>query len=142
MEPTLSLWDSLKNNYFFKKAELTILSPGYDNIPESTLKMKRVRVVGGLGFKDMLAEIASSKSMFYVNTMPETFGISPVMAEIVGTTPNVLCLNGAGALSEVLATPAVVSDTELFIKNCSSLVVSEPKNFRASKIMNDWMEIL
>jgi len=148
LKDTISFFKTMKKDYFFKKAELTILSPGYDSPDKETLADKKLVFKGALPFQDVVKELASSNAMLYVNTMPETFGISPVIAEIVGATPFVLFTQHAGALPEVLNSDHIMSNPELmyehlveFSKNPGQARV-EAKDFRSSKIMPLWRELL
>ncbi len=148
LNETVSFFKTMKKDYFFKKAELTVLSPGYDKPSNDILNDKKLTFKGALPFQNVVKELAASNAMLYVNTMPETYGISVVLSEVLGTTPFVLFTNHAGALPEVLNSDHVMSNPELmyehlveFSKNPNPKRV-QAKDFRTSKIMPLWRELL
>lgn len=144
LNPTLSLWTKLKKEYHFKKAKLLVLSPGYDQPSADISKFKDVEFVGALPFEDTVSHIARSEGMFYVSEFPETFGISPAMAEVLGTKPWILRLKGQDAMSEVLNTKVYDNDVE-FVKDIVNPAMkkpSSPNNFKISNILPLWESIL
>lgn len=147
LNETLEAYRELKKNYFFKKTEFLILSPGYDSPDMEALKKSKVAFGGSIPFQDVVFNTAKAHTMMYVNKMPETFGISVVMAEILGTIPHVLCLNGPGALKEVCNTPYITDNFQDFQKNLIETTKgSTPsivaKDFRVSTILPQWLELV
>jgi len=147
LDETVQFWKMIKKEYAFKKSELTVLSPGYDRPSKEALDSK-INFKGAMPFHDTVREIASNNAMLYVNKLPETFGISPVLAEIAGTPPFVLCLQNPGALTETLNNPFVTNDQQQyfqwlldFSKNPNKFI-GPAKDFRTSKIMPIWREVL
>ncbi len=147
LDETVQFWKLIKKDYAFKKSELFVLSPGYDQPSKNALEGK-INFKGAMNFHDTVREIASSNAMLYINKLPETFGISPVLSEILGTPPFVLCLHQPGALLETLNTPYVTNNQDQyfewlldFSKNPNKYI-SKPKDYRSSSIMPIWKEIL
>ncbi len=148
LTPTVDWFKEIKKNYFFKKTELLVLNPGYDQVDIELLKKNKINFGGTLPFNYVLMETASSGVLFYVNAMPETFGISVVLAEILGCAPFVLCLNGYGALKEVCNSPYITDNTEEFQKNLIEFTKKQnsykisAKDFRSTTIIKDWLSIV
>ncbi len=147
LDETVNFWKILKKEYAFKKSELVVLSPGYDQPSKEAIDGKII-FKGAMPFYDTVREISSSNAMLYVNKLPETFGISPVLAEILQCPPFVLCLNQPGALLETLNTPYVTNNQEQyfqwlldFSKNPNKYI-SSPKDYKTSTIMPMWREVL
>lgn len=147
LDETVAFWKMLKKEYAFKKSELTVLSPGYDTPSKDALDSK-ITFKGSMPFHDTVREIASSNAMLYVNKLPETFGISVALAEILGVPTFVLCLQDCGALKEILAKPFVTNNQEEyyswlldFAKNPIKYT-SDAKDYRSSTIMKIWREVL
>lgn len=148
LEPTLTLWGQLKrNHYAFKKASLVVTSPGYDSPEFEKLKntpgviYEQQRTLG-----DMMNRIADSDGLFQVNVLPETFGCVHVMAEIVKRPAWVLCLNGVGALQEVLSNPWTIhTNADAFVE---AIAISpwpklEPaRDYRMSTLLPQWLDVL
>ena len=148
LEPTLTLWGELKRNkYEFKKATLIVTSPGYD-APE----FDKLRATPGVVYEqqqtlgDMQMRLASSDGIFMVNTLPETFGCVQTMAEIAGRPCWALCLNGPGALREVLANPwSVHTNPQEFVEAISESKWPEIKpsrDYRMSTLLPQWLNVL
>lgn len=142
---TLQYWAYLKSAGLLSNKKLKVCLPGYDN-PKTDISIKNLDVeyLGSLTFKDVVKTIAECKGMFYVNSMPETFGISVVLAEILQTTPYVYGLNGLGALSELLNSPTITTDMKEFInyfKDEMKINVA-PYVFKSDNIIKKWEEIL
>ena len=144
---TLNFWKFLKLQGLLDKKTLSVCLPGYDN-PAGDLSDKTfdINYLGSLPFKKVLEVIAKSEGMFYVNTMPETFGISVVLAEILKCTPIVYGINGLGSLPEVLKTKqSLVTDMKDFInffRYKGNSVNLEPHNYRPEIVIKKWLEIL
>lgn len=145
---TLKLWHEMRNHYVIGKSKLLVLSPGYDHPDfEELKKVKNVEFVGALRLKDVVGTISRCAGLFSVNRMPETFGLVYAFAEAVGTVPHVLCLNGPGAIPEVINTKTVTNDVKVFSQNIidagsGKLQVQKAKDFRPSVIMPKWVELL
>lgn len=145
---TLKLWKELSNNYAIKKSKLLVCSPGYDRPDmEELKKIKNVEFIGALKIQDLIGAMLRCNGLFYVNRMPETFGLVAAFAEAVGCVPHALCLNGFGGLKEVVNTPTVVDDVKLFSQNLidynnGKLKCLSPKNFKPSIIIPQWVSLL
>ncbi len=142
---TLEYWKFLKSNGVFNGKQLNVCLPGYDN-PSSDISMPiyDVNYLNTLPFKEVIDVVAKCEGMFYVNIMPETFGISVVLAEILQTTPYVLGLNGLGSLPELLNSKTLTTDMRSFI-NYFKTEKSQPvkaRTFKSEMIMKRWRKIL
>jgi hypothetical protein len=142
---TLEYWKYLKSHGVFNGKQLNVCLPGYDN-PSSDISMPLydVNYLNTLPFKDVVHTIAKCEGMFYVNIMPETFGISVVLAEILQTTPYVLGLNGLGALPELLHSKTLTTDMRTFI-NYFKTEKSQPvkaRTFKSEMVMKKWKKVL
>jgi len=148
LNETVEFFKEIKKNYFFKKTELLVLNPGYDKVDVELLKKNKINFGGTLPFGNVLMETANSGVLFYVNKMPETFGISVVLAEILGCAPFVLCLNGFGALKEVSNSPYITNNVDEFQKNLIEFTKKQnsyknpAQDFRSSKIIKDWLAVI
>lgn len=147
--PTVECFKELKKNYFFKKSELLSLSPGYDDPQAEFLKKNKVQFVGSVPFNEVVKHIARCGSLLYVNTFPETFGISPVLAEVLGCNTFVFCPNGFGALKETMNSPLVEGQQQAFFnrimefgKNPKSMPKVSPKDYKVSTIMPQWLDLV
>lgn len=148
LEPTIEFWKELKKNYFMKKSELFVCHPGYDAIDVEKLKANKINFMGSLSFPQLVEEMRTSEKMFMVSSLPETFGISPVLAEVLGVVPQIMFMQHPGALIEVLAnSDRVTGNADLFQKqvfdNAKELPVLKPANdYRVSKILPKWQKEL
>lgn len=148
LEPTIEFWKELKKNYFMKKSELFVCHPGYDAIDVEKLKANKINFMGSLSFPQLVEEMRTSEKMFMVSSLPETFGISPVLAEVLGVVPQIMFMQHPGALTEVLAnSDRVTGNADLFQKqvfdNAKELPVLKPANdYRVSKILPKWQKEL
>ena len=143
---TLEYWKYLKSCGSLSNKKLQVCLPGYDN-PDVDISMPvyNIEYLNTLPFKKVVEIISKSEGMFYVNTMPETFGISVVLAEILQTPPYVLGINGLGALSELLNSNTITTDMKTFIdyfNNNKNVDVTKPKHFKDEVIINKWVQIL
>jgi hypothetical protein len=142
---TLEYWKFLKTNGVFNGKQLNVCLPGYDN-PSSDISMPiyDINYLNTLPFKDVVDVIAKCEGMFYVNIMPETFGISVVLAEILQTTPYVLGLNGLGSLREVLNGSTITTDMKTFIDyfKKEKPQPTKPRQFKSEMVMKRWKKIL
>ena len=115
---TIELWKVIKSNSKYKKAELFVCNPGYDQVNIQLLKENKIQFLGNLNFYELTKEIAGSAGLFYANKVPETFCIVAAMAQTLGTRPHILCLNGQGALPEILTnTEMITNDVKQFMQN-------------------------
>lgn len=154
LAPTLQLWAELKKKaYHFKKATLTITSPGYDEIDPELLKgAKDVRVMTGLSPAGMQQLLAASDGIFMVSTYPETFGIVFHQCEIAGKPAWVLRAHpNDDALTTTLANPWTVdaSNADELLEKISGFDrtgaahdLHSAKDFRISTHIDAWIEVL
>ena len=143
--PTLEYWRFLKLNNLIQNKKLKVCLPGYDN-PKQSLADENFNIeyLGSLPFKKVVETMAGCEGMFYVNIMPETFGISVILAELLQTTPYVLGMNGTGSLPELLNNKTVTTDMGVFIdyfKNYKMLN-AKPRSFKAEMVMKYWKKVL
>ena len=148
LDATLKLWGMLRSEYptkkRFKDCELVVCSPGYDE-PSAADGQPGVKVVGGLSFGDLCGTIASAQGLFYVNTLPETFGIVLALAEALGTPAYMAALNGLGGAEDTVASNTVTRDPDRFVK-----MVTDPfparelaaLDFRWSKVVEHWLRVI
>jgi hypothetical protein len=145
---TLKLWHEMRNHYVIGKSKLLVLSPGYDHPDmEELKKVKNVEFVGALRLQDVVGALARCTGLFSVNKMPETFGLVYAFAEAVGCAPHVMCLNGPGAIPEVINTKTVTFDAKTFSQNIidygsGKYQIQKPKNFSPSEVLSDWVRLL
>lgn len=147
LNETIELWKILKKQYAFKKADLYVCNPGYDQVDQNLLNKNNVHFLGNLSFNKVVEEIASSNSLLYVNKAPETFCIVAAIANAVKTKINVLSLNNLGALPEVLPTNKFLTqDTQVIVSNLLNHYNSlDPQenlyNYKTSFIFNKWKKL-
>lgn len=138
-------WKFLKINNKLQNEILNVCLPGYDN-PEQDISESQfdIKYHGSLTFKDTVDLMASCKGLFYVNAMTETFCITAVLAEILKTTPYIYCLNGYGALKEVLNCNTITNNSKDFFKSIENKNKLElnAKNYKTDRIMNDWKKLM
>jgi hypothetical protein len=143
---TLEYWKYLKLCGLLSNKKLRVCLPGYDNPDvDISMPMYDVEYLNTLPFKKVVEVISKSQGMFYVNTMPETFGISVILAEILQTPPYVLGINGLGALSELLNSNTITTDMKTFIDyfvSERSTNMTRPKPFKSEVTINKWVQIL
>jgi hypothetical protein len=141
---TFNYWKYLKlNSNLLSNKRLKVCLPGYDN-PQSDISNYNLQIdyLGSLPFKNVVELLASAEGLFFVNTMQETFCLTAVLAEILKANPYILCLNGYGALNETLNSKTVTNNTKDFFMNIEKKTQSlEPKNYKAKKIMPQWLTI-
>lgn len=142
---TLEYWKYLKSIGLLSNKKLQVCLPGYDNPDvDISMPMYDIDYLNTLPFTKVVETISKCEGMFYVNTMPETFGISVILAEILQTQPYVLGINGLGALPELINSNTITTDMKTFIdyfvnKNSD---VAQPKHFKSEIIINKWLKIL
>ena len=142
---TADHWKFLKINNKLQQKILNVCLPGYDNPQEDISESQfDIKYHGSLTFKDTVDLIASCEGLFYVNAMTETFCITAVLSEILQTTPYIYCLNGYGALKEVLNSDTIVKNSKDFFKclNSEKSTKINPKNYQASRIINEWIKLM
>ena len=146
LDATLKLWNVLRSEYPTKKRwkdhELLVCSPGYD-APDAAKDQPGVRVLGGLSFTDLCGTLASAQGLFYVNTLPETFGIVLALAEALGTPAFMCGLHGLGGAEETVAENTMTKDPDRFVAMLNGPpdeVV--PYNFRWSRVVEQWLRVL
>lgn len=143
---TLLMWKYLKDQKILSNTDaLNVCLPGYDN-PTQDISDKKYEInyLGTLKFKEVVELMAKCRGMFYVNTMPETFGISVVLADILKTTPFVYGVNNLGSLSELVDNKNLTTDMQEYInmfKNYSTSG-SAPRNFRPKMVIKWWKRVL
>lgn len=141
---TLEYWKYLKHMNKLNGKRLKVCLPGYDN-PSNDISDNDMDVdyLGTLTFKQVVELMANSEGMFYANVMTETFCISAVLAEILKTTPYIYCLNGYGALNEVLNSDTVTLDIKQFFDDVTSgrKCNVDAKNYRPKTVMNEWLKL-
>lgn len=138
-------WKFLKLNNKLQNKILNVCLPGYDN-PQQDISESQfnIKYHGSLTFKDTVDLMANCEGLFYVNTMTETFCITAVLAEILQTTPYIYCLNGYGALKEVLNCNTITNNSKDFfdaIENKNKFKTN-PKNYKTDRVINDWKKLM
>jgi hypothetical protein len=143
---TLPLWKYLKNEKILSQTDmLNVCLPGYDNpVQDISDEDYGVNYLGTLKFKEVVELMAKCRGMFYVNTMPETFGISVVLADILKTTPFVYGVNGLGSLPELVDNKNLTTDMQEYINMFKNYSIkdSSPRNFRPKMVVKWWKKVL
>jgi len=85
--------------------------------------------------------------MFYVNDFPETFGVSPYLAEVLGCRTHILCTKGYGALKEILNSPLVTDNSDQFMREMiegyvNGGYVTPPTRFLNAKELQKWDKLV
>ena len=143
---TLPLWKYLKNEKILSQTDmLNVCLPGYDNpVQDISDEDYGVNYLGTLKFKEVIELMAKCRGMFYVNTMPETFGISVVLADILKTTPFVYGVNNLGGLPELVDNKNLTTDMQEYINMFKNYSIkdSSPRNFRPKMVVKWWKKVL
>jgi hypothetical protein len=143
---TLPLWKYLKNEKILSQTDmLNVCLPGYDNpVQDISDENYGVNYLGTLKFKEVIELMAKCRGMFYVNTMPETFGISVVLADILKTTPFVYGVNNLGSLPELVDNKNLTTDMQEYINMFKNYSIkdSAPRNFRPKMVVKWWKKVL
>jgi hypothetical protein len=143
---TLPMWKYLKDQKILSNTDmLNVCLPGYDNpVQDISDEDYGVNYLGTLKFKEVIELMAKCRGMFYVNTMPETFGISVVLADILKTTPFVYGVNNLGGLPELVNNKYLTVDMQEYINMFKNYSTSDsnPKNFRPKMVIKWWKKIL
>lgn len=145
-ESTMNYWIYMKNKYnILQNKSLNVCLPGYDN-PNNNLNNNKynIKYLGTLTFKQVVDILSKSEGLFYVNTMQETFCVTAVLAEILKATPYILCLNGYGALKEVLNSKTICRDNKEFFENITLEKKQDinAKSYYPKNIMKQWEKVL
>lgn len=143
---TLEVWKYLKDNDILQESDtLNVCLPGYDN-PNYNLSNKEYNInyFKSLNFNQVVELTNSCIGLFYVNTLPETFGISIVLADILNTTPYVCGISDLGALPEFINNKYLTTDIEQFINYFKVPNTYQPKrkDFTSNTIIKEWEKIL
>lgn len=143
-QQTILHWRFLKSKNLLNNKKLYVCLPGYDNPPDNiSIPELNIEYLGSLNFKNTVKKISESEGLFYINMMPETFCITAVLCEILQTTPHIFCLNGVGALTEVLNSKTVSTNVKQFISNMNlNKEAVKPKNYKTSEIIEKWLILL
>lgn len=105
---TVDAWTTLRKHYpQLVDAKLHVISSW--DVPFDP-KDESIVLEGQLTSQQLGELIGSVEGTFYVNRFPETFCVTAAMAEALGTRNHILCLNGFGALGEVLSGAQHVTD--------------------------------
>ena len=143
---TLPMWKYLKNEKILSQTDmLNVCLPGYDNpVQDISDEDYGVNYLGTLKFKEVVELMAKCRGMFYVNTMPETFGISVVLADILKTTPFVYGVNNLGGLPELVDNKNLTTDMQEYINMFKNYSIkdSAPRNFRPKMVIKWWKKVL
>ena len=143
---TLPLWKYLKNEKILSQTDmLNVCLPGYDNpVQDISDEDYGVNYLGTLKFKEVVELMAKCRGIFYVNTMPETFGISVVLADILKTTPFVYGVNNLGSLPELVDNKNLTTDMQEYINMFKNYSIkdSAPRNFRPKMVVKWWKKVL
>lgn len=155
LEPTLALWKQIKANKVphFKRATLTVTSPGYDQINPKWLEgAKDVEVVTGLSPAGMQELLADSDGIFMASTYPETFGIVFHQCEVARKPARVLQLHRRkDALWETMTTldqmferssPSLFANADEFVASFDDDESPIAYNFGVSATMPHWLKVL
>lgn len=136
---TLNFWQYAKNNNKIT-GSLNVCYPGYDKILKNDLdSFSDVNLLNSLKLSDVITLMRKNKSLFYVNTMPETFCFTAILAAICGCEPRILCLNDFGALKENINSNLITKDPDIFISGSCDFSV---KSFKSSRVIEEWRKIL
>jgi predicted O-methyltransferase YrrM len=125
LEATLEMWRAFKRKYdgpsgkkkILAKAKLIVAVPGFSDFygdKPKTLsdadKMMGISFIGSPSLIEYRRLIASAEGLFFVNTMPETFGCCVAFAEKFQTRTHVLCVNGFGGIREAVENGSLITD--------------------------------
>lgn len=143
----MALWRELKRtkNYPFKRATLTITSPGYDSFDPKLLEgAPDVRVYHGLSPAGMQVLLSASDGLFMVSSFPETFGIVMAQAEIAGVPAHVLQVHGqTDALHTTLANLTLFTEPAPFVASFGAeLELLPARDYRISTHLPSWLSVL
>lgn len=151
LSETVRTWSAMKaENSVFAEAELVVTSPGYDvPVAEGDGVILRGVIPSFSGVVEALHE---SAGLFYVNTFPENFSLTMVMAEALGRRTHVLCLNGLGGSREAIRSPLLTDNREKFLEDFAKAYASPEDSAwyasckvvdcSADAMMPEWIDVL
>lgn len=149
LAPTLALWRELKRsrNYHFRKAKLTVCSPGYDQMDMNlfTGLESSVGIYTGLSPAGTQQLLAASDGIFMVSQFPETFGIVFHQCELAGKPAHVLQTHGElDALHTTLAQPGTIyTEAAAFVASFEGDAWDIPmRSFAVSQHIDQWIAVL
>lgn len=145
LEPTLALWKELKRKKVptFRRAILTVTSPGYDAInPEWLKDAKDVEVVTDLSPAGMQDLLADSDGIFMVSTYPETFGIVFHQCEVAGKPARVLQLHRQMDALWGSTSITLYKDADTFVRSFDRDHKLVGRDFRVSTVLPKWLDVL
>jgi hypothetical protein len=145
---TLGYWKMLKHKYpELAKARLVVTTPGYDRPDVAMIEDAGAEYLGDLPPDGVEQLLRTAAGLFFVNTFPETFCLAAVLAETVGCRCHILVGKNQGAIPWTVRSPYVTQDPVGFEKDfvaayCSPASTIKSNNFRMSKIMPEWLNVL
>src|SRR3984957_18508138 len=116
LEATLAMWRLLWRMHpsMMNGSQLVIISPGwgdFSGVPEIDREIG-VRFEGAPTPEKYREWIARAEGIFFVNTMPETFGNVCALAECSRTRTHVLCRTGIAGLAEAVAQRELITESQ------------------------------
>lgn len=150
LHQTINVFNQLKQQPKFQDYKLIVLNPGYDGFDGKTLNNPDIVWQGAVKFNEVVKHIAESEALLYYNTMAETFGIVPVLASLLETTPLIYQTDkqweSGGALPEIIGESWVANNFNDFIKlifNPSRCSTYKDREFSQSHVFeNYWQYVL
>ena len=147
---TLGYWKMLKHKYpELANTRLVVTTPGYDKPDVAMVEDAGAEYVGDLPSDGVEKLLRTAAGLFFVNTFPETFCLAAVLAEAVGCRCHILLSKVHGAIPWTVRSPHVTQDPVLFerdfveaYRNPNLYPVVKPNDFRMSKIMPEWLDVL
>jgi len=147
---TLGYWKMLKHKYpELAKARLVVTTPGYDKPDVAMIEDAGAEYIGDLPPDGVERLLRTAAGLFFVNTFPETFCLAAVLAESVGCRCHILLGKVHGAIPWSVRSPHVTQDPVLFerdfieaYRSPSLYPVVRPNDFRMSKVMPEWLDVL
>lgn len=148
LEHTLKIFERFKDFKELKDMKLYVANPGYfpDGASDNSNMVVRL---GPLCHTDVLQHVRSSLGVFHLNgVFPETFGLvhaecnavgTPFLSSRLGATPE-LCDHPAELID--VMDPKAVIDRIIDWKTLSRPRVRGQANFRMTKIIREWKELL
>lgn len=150
LDATLSAWRELHMDKAMAHTRLSVCTPGYDPVDAESLAKQGVRFLGSLPFRQVVDEIAASAGLFFVNTWTETFSIVAALAEALHRRTHILCASDPGALPTTINSPLLTGDRDTFLRQFREAAkdpknprwYAEPKDYRVSSVLAQWLELL
>lgn len=137
LDVTLEMWSALP----VKKTHLLVTNPGYDwdRVPKKL--PENVTYLGVLpSISHVMEVMATCEGLFYVNTFPETAGVTPALAEAIGLRAHVLSANPCG-LTEMVTGGYLTSDPDQFARDFVHPKKYPPPTKKYGTI-EQWLELL